>query len=155
MMGLVPFATPQTFSRIVVFPAFALPITRMRKCGHLYRSLSTFIFSSLISDRHQSIFTDIEARILTYLLKQDSGTSPRLSLSSQYLSWHKRGNGWCVGVERLVVRQEVLYRLWEMDNVLSTRDRWRRAIEEPIKDHWRAWVSGRFRVDVNMGDKQK
>ena len=63
-MGLVPFATPQTFSRIVVFPAFALPITRMRKCGHLYRSLSTFIFSSLISDRHQSIFTDTHFDLL-------------------------------------------------------------------------------------------
>ena len=60
----VPFATPQTFSRIVVFPAFALPITRMRKCGHLYRSLSTFIFSSLISDRHQSIFTDTHFDLL-------------------------------------------------------------------------------------------
>ena len=40
MMGFVPFSTPQTFSRIVVLPAFALPMTRMRKWGHLYRSLS-------------------------------------------------------------------------------------------------------------------
>ena len=31
MMGLVPCATPQTFSRMVVLPALALPITRMRK----------------------------------------------------------------------------------------------------------------------------
>jgi len=41
MMGLVPFATPQTFSRIVVLPALALPMTRIRKYGHRYRSLST------------------------------------------------------------------------------------------------------------------
>ena len=34
MMGFVPFATPQTFSRMVVLPALALPMTRMRKCGH-------------------------------------------------------------------------------------------------------------------------
>ena len=31
MMGLVPCATPQTFSRMVVLPALALPMTRMRK----------------------------------------------------------------------------------------------------------------------------
>ena len=31
MMGLVPCATPQTFSRMVVFPALALPMTRIRK----------------------------------------------------------------------------------------------------------------------------
>jgi hypothetical protein len=35
MMGFVPFATPQIFSRMVVFPALALPITGIRKCGHL------------------------------------------------------------------------------------------------------------------------
>ena len=29
MMGFVPFATPQTFSRMVVLPALALPMTRM------------------------------------------------------------------------------------------------------------------------------
>ena len=34
MIGFVPFATPQTFSRMVVLPALALPMTRMRKCGH-------------------------------------------------------------------------------------------------------------------------
>ncbi len=34
MMGFTPFATPQTFSRTVVLPALALPMTRMRKCGH-------------------------------------------------------------------------------------------------------------------------
>jgi len=34
MMDFVPFATPQTFSRMVVLPALALPMTRMRKCGH-------------------------------------------------------------------------------------------------------------------------
>ena len=37
-MGFVPFDTPQTFSRMVVLPALARPMTRMRKCGHLYRS---------------------------------------------------------------------------------------------------------------------
>ena len=31
MIGLVPCATPQTFSRMVVFPALALPMTRIRK----------------------------------------------------------------------------------------------------------------------------
>ena len=31
MMGLVPCATPQTFSRMVVFPALALPMTRIQK----------------------------------------------------------------------------------------------------------------------------
>ena len=40
MMDFVPFATPQTFSRMVVLPALALPMTRMRKCGHRYRFLS-------------------------------------------------------------------------------------------------------------------
>jgi hypothetical protein len=29
MMGIVPFATPQTFSRMVVLPALALPMRRM------------------------------------------------------------------------------------------------------------------------------
>ena len=45
MMGFVPFATPQTFSRIVVLPALALPMTRMRKWEHLYWSLSIVISS--------------------------------------------------------------------------------------------------------------
>ena len=40
MTGFVPFSTPQTFSRMVVLPALALPMTRMRKWGHLYWSLS-------------------------------------------------------------------------------------------------------------------
>ena len=48
MTGVVPLATAQTFSRIVVFPALALPITRIRKCGHLKRSLRTLISSSLV-----------------------------------------------------------------------------------------------------------
>lgn len=39
-MRVVPFATPQTFSRIVVLPAFARPMIRIRKLGHLARSLS-------------------------------------------------------------------------------------------------------------------
>ncbi len=39
MMGLVPWATPQTFSRMVVFPALALPMTRIRKQGHSHCSL--------------------------------------------------------------------------------------------------------------------
>jgi hypothetical protein len=34
MIGLVAFATPQTFWRMVVLPALALPMMRMRKCGH-------------------------------------------------------------------------------------------------------------------------
>ena len=34
IMGFAPFATPQTFSMMVVLPALALPMTRMRKCGH-------------------------------------------------------------------------------------------------------------------------
>jgi hypothetical protein len=29
--GLVPWSTPQTFSRMVVLPAFALPMIRIRK----------------------------------------------------------------------------------------------------------------------------
>ena len=40
IMGLVPCCTPQTFSRMVVLPALALPMMRMWKWGHLYRSLS-------------------------------------------------------------------------------------------------------------------
>ena len=39
MIGFVPPATPQTFSRIVVLPALALPMTRIRKWGHLNCSL--------------------------------------------------------------------------------------------------------------------
>src|SRR6266550_6960854 len=39
-MRAAPFGTPQTFSRIVVLPAFALPMIRIRKQGHLARSLS-------------------------------------------------------------------------------------------------------------------
>ena len=46
VMGCVPFATPQTFSRMVVLPALALPMTRIRKCGHLYFSLSIAISST-------------------------------------------------------------------------------------------------------------
>ena len=46
IMGFVPFATPQTFSRMVVLPALARPMTRMRKCGHLYRSLRILISST-------------------------------------------------------------------------------------------------------------
>ena len=34
MIGFISFATPQTFSRMVVLPALALPMMRMRKCGH-------------------------------------------------------------------------------------------------------------------------
>ncbi len=47
MMGFVPFATPQTFSRMVVLPALALPMMRMRKWRHLYRSLSTLTEPSI------------------------------------------------------------------------------------------------------------
>jgi hypothetical protein len=36
MMGFVPFATPQIFSRMVVLPALALPMMRIRKWGHRY-----------------------------------------------------------------------------------------------------------------------
>lgn len=35
-----PGATPQIFSRIVVLPALALPMMRIRKQGHLDRSWS-------------------------------------------------------------------------------------------------------------------
>jgi len=54
MMGIVPLATPQTFSRIVVLPALALPITRTRKCGQLNCSLSASIYPSWVPDMHQS-----------------------------------------------------------------------------------------------------
>ena len=50
MMGSVLFAIPQTFSRMVVFPALALPMTRMRKCGHKYCSLSNLTSVSSVSD---------------------------------------------------------------------------------------------------------
>ena len=59
MIGFVPFATPQTFSRIVVFPALALPITRIRKWGHRKRSLSNLISSSLGSEMDQSIKSSV------------------------------------------------------------------------------------------------
>ena len=49
MMGLVPCATPQTFSRMVVFPALALPMTRMRKWGQRYWSLSIAMDSASTS----------------------------------------------------------------------------------------------------------
>ena len=49
MMGSVPFATAQTFSRMVVLPALALPMTRMQKRGHLYCSLSCVISFAFIS----------------------------------------------------------------------------------------------------------
>ena len=55
MMGCVPFATPQTFSRMVVLPALALPMTRMQKWGHLYWSLSIVISSTCGTAKSQSI----------------------------------------------------------------------------------------------------
>ena len=59
MMGFVPFSTPQTFSRMVVLPALALPMTRMRKWGHLYCSLSIGISPGCAATRDQSIsFSD-------------------------------------------------------------------------------------------------
>ena len=61
MMGFVPFATPQTFSRIVVLPALALPMTRMRKWGHLYWSLSSLTWAA----RDQSISCSGRETILT------------------------------------------------------------------------------------------
>ena len=55
MMGFVPFPTWQTFSRMVVFPAWALPMIRIRKCGHRYCSLSslTCAISSVSDCIHQ------------------------------------------------------------------------------------------------------
>ena len=47
MMGFVPFPTPHTFSRIVVLPALALPMIRIRKQGHSYCALSIAIASSV------------------------------------------------------------------------------------------------------------
>ena len=55
IMGFVPFATPQTFSRMVVLPALALPMTRIRKWGHLYCSLSNVTFSTCATAKNQSI----------------------------------------------------------------------------------------------------
>ena len=49
MIGFVPCCTPQTFSRMVVLPALALPMTRIRKWGHLYRSLSITVCGISIS----------------------------------------------------------------------------------------------------------
>ena len=45
MMVLVPWATWQTFSRMVVLPALALPMTSIRKWGHAYRPWSRAIDS--------------------------------------------------------------------------------------------------------------
>ena len=61
MMGFVPCATPQTFSRIVVLPALALPMIRMRKWGHRYRSWSTA--KAAVS---MSYFYQVVQRILVY-----------------------------------------------------------------------------------------
>ena len=58
-MGFVPLDTPQTFSRIVVLPALALPMTRMRKWGHLYSSLS-FAISSTSGSVNQSNFGGVQ-----------------------------------------------------------------------------------------------
>ena len=60
IMGVVPFATPQTFSRIVVLPAFARPMTRMRKYGHLYRSLRILTSSTSASTKNQFDFSRVE-----------------------------------------------------------------------------------------------
>ena len=49
MMVLVPCATAQTFSRMVVLPELALPMTRIRKWGHSYCPWSTAIDSGSAS----------------------------------------------------------------------------------------------------------
>ena len=55
IIGFVPFATPHIFSRMVVLPALALPMTRIRKCGHMYCSLSILTcVSSDVPDIYQS-----------------------------------------------------------------------------------------------------
>jgi hypothetical protein len=59
-MGVVPFATPQTFSRIVVLPALARPMTRMRKYGHLYRSLRILTSSRSASTKNRFDFARVE-----------------------------------------------------------------------------------------------
>ena len=66
MMGCVPFATPQTFSRMVVLPALALPMTRMRKWGHLYCPLSIVRSSICTGAMGQSIFWWKRDNILTH-----------------------------------------------------------------------------------------
>src|SRR6266550_4823001 len=65
MMGCVPFATPQTFSRMVVLPANALPMTRMRNCGHLYRSRSIAICSSSVSIVYKSVLVSRNKSLLS------------------------------------------------------------------------------------------
>ena len=64
MMDFVPFATPQTFSRMVVLPALALPMTRMQKYGHRYCSLSIWTCVSSVSDTCQSRISNAESHKL-------------------------------------------------------------------------------------------
>ena len=64
MTGVVPFSTPQTFSRMVDLPALALPITRMRKWGHLYWFLS---FATSIAARDSQVH---------FLVREESGCWP-------------------------------------------------------------------------------
>ena len=62
IIGLVPFSTPQTFSRMVVLPALALPMTRIRKWGHLnrFRSMVTWsAFASAADRSHSARLSDI------------------------------------------------------------------------------------------------
>ena len=89
MMGCVPFATPQTFSRMVVLPALALPMTRMRKCGHLYCFLSTVILSTGATIKNQSIsFSGGEERILQLTHQmQVHQESLTLAIFSHWVRW--------------------------------------------------------------------
>jgi hypothetical protein len=83
MMGCVPLVTPQTFSRMVVLPALALPMMRMRKWGHPYRSLSIVISSTSATAKNQLIsFSGGEDNILAHQMQlhQQSLPSPMFSL---------------------------------------------------------------------------
>ena len=82
MMGCVPFATPQTFSRMVVLPALALPMMRMRKWGHPYRSLSTVISSTCAAAKNQLMSFSREGNILAHQMQlhQQFLPSPIFSL---------------------------------------------------------------------------
>ena len=81
---------------MVVLPAFALPMTRIRKWGHLYCSLSTGTYPTSVSAREKSP----HMYILTYLIHVHQQPLP-LSMLLQYslpvVGWGKSDNevgGW-------------------------------------------------------------
>ena len=79
MMGFVPCCTPQAFSRMVVLPALARPMMRIRKWGHLY--LSFIICSAL----YAWVKLGYERNVQTDLMHQHWWFLPSFALSGQGL----------------------------------------------------------------------